>query len=150
MQTGPGNQWRTLHMHRRLLPNSTMTTQMQCTNTEGPKEKSCVLNYLKPVLINFHLFVPTTPISLAWYNLRHGCVADPLSVCTHLTIALLALLMHSLTLTIVMGHFMTHLATHPLWHALVWTLLLVGWTITIILLDWGLRWYFITSVLSCI
>ena len=74
----------------------------------------------------------------------------PLSVCTRLTIALLTLLTHSLTLTIMMGLFMTCLATRPLWHALVWALLLVGWTITIILLDWGLRWYFITSVLSCI
>ena len=74
----------------------------------------------------------------------------PLSVHTHHSIALLALLMHSLTLTIMTGLFMTCLATHPLWHALVWTLLLVGWTITIILLDWGLCWYFITSVLLCI
>ena len=68
----------------------------------------------------------------------------PLSVRACLTIALLVLLMHSLTLTIVTGLFVTHLAMHPLWHALVWTLLLVGWTITIILLDWGLCWYFIT------
>ena len=58
----------------------------------------------------------------------------PLSVCTRLTIALLALLTHSLALTIVMGLFVTRLATRPLWHALVWTLLLVGWTITIICL----------------
>ena len=72
----------------------------------------------------------------------------PLSVHTRLAIVLLALLMHLLTLTIMTGLFVTRLATCPLWHALVWTLLLVGWIITIILLDWGLRWYFITSVLS--
>ena len=43
---------------------------------------------------------------------------------------------------------MTHLAMRPLWHALVWTLLLVGWTITIILLDWALMvFHYICSVM---
>ena len=51
MRTGPGNQWRTSHMHQRQLLNSTVTTQTRRTNTEGPKEKSHVLNYLKSVPI---------------------------------------------------------------------------------------------------
>ena len=77
MWTRPGNQWRTSHLHQRLLPNSTVTTQTRRTNTEGPKEKSRVLNYLNLVPINFHLFILTTSISLAWYNLRHGRIANP-------------------------------------------------------------------------
>ena len=132
-----------------------MTTQTRRTNTEGPKEKSHVPNYLKSVPINFHLFVPTTSISLAWYNLRHGHIANPYHalppLCPHLPRHCAPHAPHALARSHYCDRaFVTCLAMRPLWHALVWTLLLVGWTITIILLDWGLHWYFIMSVLSCI
>ena len=42
----------------------------------------------------------------------------PLVICTCLAVMLLVLLMHLLTLTIVTGLFIAHLAIYPLWQCL--------------------------------
>ena len=72
-----------------------------------------------------------------------------LTVRTRLSIALLALLVYSLALTIATGLCLTHLTTRPLWRAVTWSLLLGGWIGVIVLLDWGFRWHFATSILLC-
>jgi hypothetical protein len=75
-------------------------------------------------------------------------IPRPLAIRTRLAVALLALLVHSLALTIATGLFVTRLAVRPLWCVLAWSLLLSGWAGAMALLDWGLHWYLVRSILS--
>ena len=127
-------------MPKERLLSFTRPTQMQHNEV---KTKSCATKHLKshPISLFSSLYLDNVadPSSKnhAMDNPAPSNIIHTLSAHTRLAVALSAVTVHLLTLTILIGVSTAHPTTHLPQHVLAWSGLALGWIGAVAIMDWG-------------